>query len=166
MSMSNWSRHILTGLGVIFSITTTCTQAQSLGKINQDLVEAVFVEICRLNIQQPDTVMRQAILETGWMRAPFLMKRQNLFGFRNSSYLIFNQWQDSIAYYKSWQDKYYKVNEHKDYGGFLKSIRYASAGYMEHLRKIQWTKSCPDQASIAPDSPRTNDSPGMSTTGE
>ena len=127
-------------------VQSTIAQSNPLGKVNHELVEAVFLEICRLDIQQPETVMRQAILETGWMRAPFLMKRNNLFGFRNTTYLVFDEWQDSVAYYKAWQDKHYRANEHQDYGAFLKSIRYASAGYTEHLRKIRWERPCPAQA--------------------
>lgn len=107
---------------------------------------AVFFEICRLDIQQPETVMRQAILETGWMRAPFLMKRHNLFGFSNTTYMVFDDWKDSVAYYKSWQDKNYRAGEHKDYSAFLRSIRYASEGYTNHLSKIQWERTCPDKA--------------------
>jgi hypothetical protein len=157
-------RSILMGLFAILPIALHCAQAQSLGKIDRELVDAVFHEICRLKIQQPNTVMRQAILETGWMRAPFLMKRQNLFGFKNSSYLSFNHWQDSVAFYKAWQDKYYKASEHKDYGGFLISIRYASAGYTDHLRQIQWTKPCPAQPSDALD-PSLAIEATLSTTG-
>lgn len=157
-------RSILMGLVIILPIALHCAQAQSLGKIDRELVDAVFHEICRLKIQQPNTVMRQAILETGWMRAPFLMKRQNLFGFKNSSYLVFNYWQDSIAYYKAWQDKYYKASEHKDYFSFLISIRYANAAYTNHLRQIQWAKSCPAQPFDALEpSPAIEDT--ISTTG-
>ena len=138
------------------SVHASLAQSNPLGKINRELVEAVFSEICRLDIQQPETVMRQAILETGWMRAPFLMKRNNLFGFRNTTYLVFDDWQDSVAYYKAWQDKHYRAGEHPDYSAFLRSIRYASAGYTEHLRKIRWERPCPVQA---PDSSAS--SPGL-----
>jgi hypothetical protein len=158
--MIELSRHILIGLWVFLSSTTICAQTQSLGKINPNLIEAVFIEICKLNIKQPEVVMRQAILETGWMRAPYLMKRNNLFGFRKTSYLVFNQWQDSVSYYKTWQEKNYNPNMHKDYYGFLDSVRYASAGYTQHLRKIQWTKSCPVDKSINLDFPIFSESPG------
>jgi hypothetical protein len=144
--MRGWKRLVLAVLLVIAPVHASLAQSSPLGKINRELVEAVFVEICRLDIQQPETVMRQAILETGWMRAPFLMKRNNLFGFRNTTYLVFDEWQDSVAFYKAWQDKHYRANEHKDYSAFLRSIRYASAGYTEHLRKIRWERPCPAQA--------------------
>lgn len=136
-------------LAVLFLVAplqATIAQSNPLGKINSELVEAVFFEICRLDIQQPETVMRQAILETGWMRAPFLMKRQNLFGFRNTTYMVFDDWKDSVAYYKSWQEKNYRAGEHKDYSAFLRSIQYASEGYTNHLSKIRWERSCPDKA--------------------
>ena len=139
-------------LCLVVPVQATTAQSNPLGKINSALVEAVFLEICRFGIQQPETVMRQAILETGWMRAPFLMKRHNLFGFRNTTYLVFDDWKDSVAYYKAWQDKNYRAGEHKDYSAFLRSIRYASAGYTSHLHKIRWERSCPDQAPNSRDS--------------
>jgi hypothetical protein len=143
-------------------VQSTIAQSNPLGKVNHELVEAVFLEICRLDIQQPETVMRQAILETGWMRAPFLMKRQNLFGFRKTTYLVFDDWKDSVAYYKAWQDKHYRAGEHKNYSAFLRSIRYASAGYTDHLRKIRWERSCPEQAPDSSDSSTGPAPPGAS----
>lgn len=144
---------LLAVLLLVAPVQSSIAQSNPLGKINRDLVEAVFLEICSLDIQQPETVMRQAILETGWMRGPFLMKRQNLFGFRNTTYLVFDDWKDSVAYYKAWQDKHYRAGEHKNYSAFLKSIRYASAGYTDHLRKVRWERSCPDQ-----EAPHSSDS--------
>lgn len=144
--MRGCKRFLLAVLCWMALLPGAIAQSNPLGKINRDLVEAVFLEICSLAIQHPETVMRQAILETGWMRAPFLMKRQNLFGFRNTTYLVFDDWKDSVAYYKAWQDKHYRASEHPDYSAFLRSIRYASAGYTDHLRKIRWERSCPDTA--------------------
>ncbi len=139
---------------VLFApLPANAAPSQPLGKIDQDLVASVFAEICRLNIQHPEMVMRQAILETGWMRSPFLMKRQNLFGFRNTRYLVFDDWKDSVAYYKAWQDKHYRASQHKDYNAFLVSIRYASAGYTEHLRKIRWEQTCPEPSPDAAEPP-------------
>lgn len=146
--MRGFQRFLLAGLCFMAPLPAAIAQSNPLGKINRDLVEAVFLEICSLGIQEPETVMRQAILETGWMRAPFLMKRHNLFGFRNTTYLVFDDWKDSVAYYKAWQDKNYRAGEHRDYSAFLRSIRYASAGYTDHLRKIRWERSCPEQAPV------------------
>jgi len=151
-------RILLVGLLLIAPVQSTFAHSQPLGKIDRELVASVFLEICRLNIKHPEVVMRQAILESGWMRAPFLMKRNNLFGFRSTTYLVFKDWKDSVAYYKSWQDKHYRAAEHKDYVAFLISIRYASAGYTEHLRKIRWESSCPDQA---PGRSNSSLSPGL-----
>ena len=163
MHMIDWRQRILACLLGVLPIAATCAQAQRLGKINHALVEAVFIEICRLQIQQPQTVIRQAILETGWMRTPFLMQRQNLFGFRNSRYLVFNHWKDSIAYYKAWQDKNYNATAHKDYAAFLKSIRYASPGYMTHLGQIQWEKPCPETPSGSDETSPAVETPSTAT---
>jgi len=143
--MWDLKRLLLAVLCLVAPLQVTIAQSNPSGKIDSELVEAVFLEICRLNIQQPETVIRQAILETGWMRAPFLMKRHNLFGFRKTTYMVFDDWKDSVAYYKAWQDKNYRAGEHKDYSAFLRSIRYAKEGYTNHLSKIRWERSCPDK---------------------
>lgn len=143
-------RHLLACLTVILPITAaTAAPTVKTGKIDAALVQQVFEEICRLQIRQPQMVMRQAILETGWLRARFLMDRQNLFGFRTSKYLTFDHWKDSVAYYKVWQERKYPADGQEEYGAFLKRIKYASAGYVAHLHKIQWEQACPEPTSSA-----------------
>ena len=107
--------------------------------------DEVFAEICRAEIAFPEIVMRQALLETGNLKPGFLMSRNNLFGFRYKKYLTFENWQESVAYYKRWQDKRYRPGE--DYYSFLVRIRYAGRDYPKHVKTISWTKSCSDVAS-------------------
>lgn len=109
--------------------------------INPAFVEEVFAEICRLGIREPQIVMRQAMLETGWLRAPFLMKRNNLFGFRYRSYLTFDDWKESVRYYRDWQARRYKDSD-PSYYAFLTRIRYGAPNYLQHLRKIRWEREC------------------------
>lgn len=137
-------------------ISLASAKDPSLGPVDKDFVAEVFEEICRQQIRQAELVMRQVILETGWLRAKFLMSRQNLFGFRHSSYLVFDHWKDSVAYYKAWQEKHYPGDQ-EDYIVFLKRIRYATPDYGRHLQKIQWTTPCPIAAApvIAPDASDT-----------
>lgn len=110
--------------------------------INREFVDQVFAEICRQGIREPQIVMRQALLETGWMRAPFLMKRNNLFGFRYRTYLTFDSWQHSVRYYRDWQARRYKASD-ASYYAFLKRIRYGAPTYLQHLDKMAWNKPCP-----------------------
>lgn len=104
--------------------------------------DEVFEEICRAEIAHPQIVMRQALLETGNLKHGFLMSRNNLFGFRYKSYLTFESWRESVAYYKQWQDKRY--NEGENYYSFLVRIGYAGPGYPEHVQSISWDKTCSD----------------------
>lgn len=125
--------------------------ASALGKIDPTLVQQVFEEICAQGIQEPQWAMRQAIFETGWMRNPFLMQRNNLFGFRKVKYLQFSSWQQSIGYYKAWQTRNY-LSSQETYPEFLKRIRYGSKDYLKHLGKIQWTQNCPEPMPSAQES--------------
>ncbi|HVQ09456.1 MAG TPA: glucosaminidase domain-containing protein [Allosphingosinicella sp.] len=104
--------------------------------------ERVFQAICAAGIRHPEIVMRQALLETGNLRHPMLMTRNNLFGFRSRAYLRFDKWQDSVAYYKRWQDRHY-TNPSENYFRFLDRIRYASPGYQTYVMQFAWERSCP-----------------------
>jgi hypothetical protein len=136
-------RNTLVCLAALLPVSSSV--ARAVGPIDSALVDQVFEEICRLQIQHPQMVMRQAILETGWMRARFLMDRQNLFGFRSRQYLKFDHWRDSVAYYKAWQERRYPSGE-EDYAAFLQRVSYGNSSYVKHLRKIQWDRQCPEPA--------------------
>lgn len=128
----------------LLTISVLCTffhfhSLKSQSKLN---VDSVFSYICKVGIQHPEIVIKQAILESGWFKAPFLMDRNNLFGFRYKSYLRFNSWKESVEYYKKWQDKRYK-NKNEDYYSFLIRIKYAtSTQYLTNLKKIRYSNSC------------------------
>ena len=115
--------------------------------IDKAFADNVFLEICNQQIQFPQVVMTQALLETGWFRNHYLMSRNNLFAFKKVKYLDFITWQRSIEYYKEWQLKNLKPSD-KDYYLFLVRVKYASDGYIGHLKKIHWDQSCPASADI------------------
>jgi hypothetical protein len=131
-------------MGKTIFILTIClllqgfTYAQKQKKLTAD---TVFNYICELGIKHPEIVIKQSILETGWYAAPFLMSRNNLFGFRKVQYLRFANWKESVQYYKRWQDKNYK-NPEEDYYAFLVRIKYATPQYPTHLKKVKYTNSC------------------------
>lgn len=116
--------------------------------IDKDFANDVFAEICSREIAFPEIVMSQAILETGWFRNHYLMSRNNLFAFKKIKYLDFITWQRSVEYYKEWQVKNLPPNE-KDYYRFLIRIKYATDGYVDHVRKIHWKQSCPSKQDSA-----------------
>lgn len=90
------------------------------------------------NIQQPDIVYAQAILETGHFRSVGCVKHNNLFGLYNSKarrYCRFNHWTESVIAYKEWIQRRYKPPE--SYYSFLKRIHYASdPTYISKLKQI------------------------------
>jgi hypothetical protein len=99
-------------------------------------MENVQAEIELLGIQHPDIVLRQVVAETGWLKCKHCsLKFNNIFGFAtNSGYLKFEHWTEAVAYYKRWQDKYYKGG---DYYQFLIDIHYATGqNYINFLKSL------------------------------
>lgn len=90
------------------------------------------------DIQCPDIVYAQAILETGHFTSVGCVKHNNLFGLYNSRkgrYHKFNHWAESVVAYKEWIQRRYKPPE--DYYKFLKRIGYASDPlYVNKLKSI------------------------------
>lgn len=101
--------------------------------------------IVKKDIKHPTIVLAQAILETNVGTTGVGKTHYNIFGFKTSKgYIRFNSYEESIEYYKKWQDKYYKGQE--DYFEFLKCIYKRRDGscvsynvheeYYNKLRKI------------------------------
>ena len=111
------------------------------GPVDEAFVEQVFQAICQAGIRNPTIVMRQAILETGWFRSPFLMTRNNLFAFRRGNYLRFDHFEHSVQFYKAWQDRN-MPKEVPDYFLFLDQIQYGSPDYTSHIKNISWNRNC------------------------
>jgi len=105
---------------------------------NAQSKEEVYAYIIQCGIKHPEVVMRQCLLETGHLKSPYLMKRNNLFAFRvTEEYMKFAHWKESVEYYKRWQQRHYK-NHKEGYYTFLKRIKYSEAGhYLEVLRKVK-----------------------------
>lgn len=116
---------------VFFFVTQVFCSAQS--------IDSVYAYIQASGIKHPRLVMKQAILETGWFKSPYLMKRNNLFAFRHKKeYMRFGTWQQSVDYYKNWQDRHY-VDYGENYLSFLTRIKYAqSPKYIQTLKQIKF----------------------------
>lgn len=108
-------------------------------------LENVWKEINRLKIKEPEIVMRQAIVETGWFKCKYCsLDSNNIFGFRiRKRYLYFDHWTKSVRYYKRWQDRHYKGG---DYYLFLKKRGYShSETYTNYLKSLDISKILPDK---------------------
>lgn len=125
----------------IFSFTT------SFARVNREvkhkykerhlIVNRVRRALIQNDVKHVDIVLRQSILETGWYSCvKCSLQKNNLFGFRyKKKYLEFNSIEESVEYYKQWQDKHYKGGS---YYKFLKRIGYATnPKYITLLKSIK-----------------------------
>jgi len=107
-----------------------------IGKLSSQTIESLRTQLNASEIQHKDIVLKQAILETGWLSSYSCKNRHNLFGFRyRGKYLEFDTWQESIEYYSRWQKRHYKGG---DYYKFLKDRGYATdPEYITKLKSIK-----------------------------
>lgn len=89
-------------------------------------------EIIRLRILFPDIVLSQVRLETGNLS---YVHNNNLFGFTGIKYFYFERWQESVKYYRGWQQRHYHGG---DYYQFLINIHYAAdTDYVKKLKQFK-----------------------------
>lgn len=106
----------------------------------------VYSYIVEKGIEHPEIVYSQALLETGHFKCKNCsLKKNNLFGFRTrNGYISFSSWEESIDYYKAWQDRHYKGGNYYDFLNCLyktrsgRCVRYATEPtYTERLKKVR-----------------------------
>lgn len=107
----------------------------------------VYNEIKKKEIDFPDIVFCQAILESGHFKSKLVVENNNLFGMRKPrsrktlaigeryNYAIFNNWFESVADYKLWQENYFnnRCLTRKEY---LKYLETKYCGYNNYIKKI------------------------------
>lgn len=100
---------------------------------------ALVLEACKYyEIQYPEIVTSQSILETGHYKSKVCLQYNNLFGLYNSKkrdYYSFDHWTESVkAYYDLVQ---YRYNE-GDYYAWLSKIGYAEdPNYITKVKSVQ-----------------------------
>ena len=92
-----------------------------------------------VGIKHPDVVLKQAIYETGHFKSHIFLQKNNLFGFRHKKYMVFDNWQACLDYYKVWQDKHYK-NDSIDYYKFLEKLNFSGKIRKKYTSEIKHTK--------------------------
>jgi flagellum-specific peptidoglycan hydrolase FlgJ len=124
---------------ILWILLVQCLSAQKNEALKKQ-IEEVYAYIKCCEIQHPEIVLRQAIWETGWFKSEYCLKRHNLFGFRHTkTYMTFSTWQESVEYYKKWQERRYK-DPNEDYYKFLVRIKYAtSKEYVSKLKSLRVT---------------------------
>ena len=100
--------------------------------------EGLWEALIYYDIQHPDIVYAQALLETGYFKSKGCTRDHNLFGLYSSkykSYYKFNHWTESVKAYKEWIQNRYKPPS--DYYEFLRRIHYAEdPRYIIKLKQI------------------------------
>ncbi|HVX48539.1 MAG TPA: glucosaminidase domain-containing protein, partial [Chitinophagaceae bacterium] len=97
-------------------ILLVCLSINALGRIDEN---DVYCYMKSIGIKNPEIVLKQAIYETGHFKSLVCLKKNNLFGFRSVViYKSFATWQESVDYYKRWQDRHY-TDTTEDYYHFL-----------------------------------------------
>ena len=100
---------------------------------------ALVLEACKYyEIQYPEIVTAQSILETGYYKSEVCLQYNNLFGLYNSKkrdYYSFNHWAESVkAYYDLVQYRY----KEGDYYAWLSKIGYAEdPNYISKVKSVQ-----------------------------
>lgn len=91
------------------------------------------------NVQHPNIVYAQALLETGHFKSNVCKTYNNLFGLYNSrikDYYRFKHWSESVVAYLSYIQ--YRYNPSKDYYQFLSDINYAEdPEYISKLKRLE-----------------------------
>lgn len=97
--------------------------------------ENLYNELKAQQVDYPDIVLAQALLETGNFKSYSCTNRNNLFGLRNSdgTYMSFEHWTLCVAAYKKYIQKYDSIP--KDYYKYLDKLEYAEApDYIDKLK--------------------------------
>lgn len=94
------------------------------------------------DIKYPGVVLRQSILETGWYECSGCsLDYNNIFGFKTDEYIKFENWMESIYYYKEWQNKQCPIGlicSEEEYYNWLEYYKYArSDNYIKTLKEIK-----------------------------
>ena len=97
--------------------------------------ENLYNELKAQQVDYPDIVLAQALLETGNFKSYPCTNRNNLFGLRNGdgTYMSFEHWTLCVAAYKKYIQKYEKKPE--DYYKYLQNLGYAEAP--DYVAKVE-----------------------------
>ena len=88
-------------------------------------VEGLYKACDYYNIQYPDIVIAQALLESGFFKSDLCLEHHNLFGLYNSrtkDYYHFDHWTESV---KAYRDKVQYKYKEGDYYEWLQELGYA-----------------------------------------
>lgn len=112
-------------------------------------VKNITNEIKLLNLEHPDIVFQQIMLETNGLKSHVFRKNHNLFGMKIAfsrqklqrgemfNHCVYGNWKESLYDYSLYQARYASGLTKEQYYQFLKEAGYSeSPNYIEILRKI------------------------------
>lgn len=111
--------------------------------IRSDDIDAYIYEAMGyFNIQFPDLVYAQSILETGYYSSDVCLQKNNLFGLYDSAkqtYRSYNYWWESVRAYKTLIQNKFKGETLEDYLTFLDTLPYATdTAYITKLKDVYY----------------------------
>lgn len=99
--------------------------------------ENLYSELVAQEIDYPEIVLAQAILETGHFKSYSCKVRNNLFGLKrkDGTYMEFDHWTNSVHAYKKYIQKYTEIPN--DYYKYLNDLGYAEDSiYVIRVKEI------------------------------
>lgn len=141
-----YEHSVLTFWLIVFALFL-CMLLGMFNKCQGQTKKQVMTELIKQGVKHPEIVLRQSIKETGHYKCTNCsLDHNNLFGFQwKGKYLEFDTWQESVSYYKRWQNKWF--DGERNYYDFLNCmwkhrngdcVPYAtSETYIEELKLIK-----------------------------
>ncbi len=104
----------------------------------------VYNELILQEVKHPEIVLKQAILETNSGQTGVGKTHNNKLAFRTKSgYIKFDNWQQSVVYYKQWQDKHYKEGDYYQFLSCMYKVNGQCVSYStskEYINKLKSIK--------------------------
>lgn len=101
-------------------------------------IDNLYEELKNQEVDFPEIVLAQALLETNHFESYSCRERNNLFGLtkRDGTYMTFSHWTYSVAAYKKYIQKYKEVPE--DYYSYLEKLGYAEdSAYIAKVKQVK-----------------------------
>lgn len=109
---------------------------------SDDIDQYIYEAMGYFNIQFPDLVYAQSILETGYYSSDVCLQKNNLFGLydsTNHTYRTYNYWWESVREYKRLVQDKFKGETLEDYLIFLDTLPYATdTAYTTKLKDVYY----------------------------
>ena len=120
--------------------------------INTTLLDSIHDEIINLELEHPDIVFSQALLESAYATSDLFISNNNLFGMKESGsratvsdsivngYKWYHNWRESLIDYALFQMAFYRGLNETEYYRKLSSSYAQDSRYVQKLKSIDYIK--------------------------